>query len=377
MTEAFPRVLYIYKTGRDLRLDGNAFPSEFFFGSVELKARGLPVTWIEERGLLALAPRTVRVLRPVLRVLSALFRGFPVPLWTAVLYALGPVRALLNRADVVVATTQTFGMCLGLLRGLGVLRCRVGFIVMGALPLNLRPYQRRILRWCLSHCEPIAISRSEQSALAEALPGQPVHYLPFGVDLGFWAAEDAGTAAEPYVLSIGNDRNRDFATLVAAWRPEWPKLKIVTSLPVKAGQANIEVIRGDWRSRLLSDADIRTLFHQSLFVVIPLRQTIQPAGQSATLQAMACGKAVVVSDIEGMWDREAMRDDATCLLVPPGSGEGLAAAAGRLMDADTRARLAAAGREVIVTRLNTAVMATAMDEILRAIAAGRAPYPLT
>jgi len=159
---------------------------------------------------------------------------------------------------------------------------------------------------------------------------------------------------------------RDWITLVHAWKPDFPKLIIVTSLIVPQYGANIEVIRGDWRSCLLSDERIRELYWGSRFVVIPLHETIQPAGQSVCLQAMACGKPVIISDIGGIWDRNFIRDGETVLLTPPGDAVALAEKVQLLLsDRVLAERLARLGRAVIEKHLNVDIMAMQILNLIR------------
>jgi glycosyltransferase involved in cell wall biosynthesis len=107
------------------------------------------------------------------------------------------------------------------------------------------------------------------------------------------------------------------------------------------------------------------LFQRAAFVVIPLHNTLQPSGQSACLQAMACGKTVILSAIDGLWDRDLMRDGVTCILVPPGDVRALREAVAALADDPQRAaRIGAAARRVVETRLNTRAMAESMRNIL-------------
>ena len=54
-----------------------------------------------------------------------------------------------------------------------------------------------------------------------------------------------------------------------------------------------------------------------MFVVLPLKNTIQPAGQSECLQAMSCEKLVVMSNIEGIWDKNKLIDNKNIIFVDP------------------------------------------------------------
>jgi glycosyltransferase involved in cell wall biosynthesis len=68
-----------------------------------------------------------------------------------------------------------------------------------------------------------------------------------------------------------------------------------------------------------------------------------------TLQAMSAGRAVILSDIKGLWAPELLRHQENCLLVPPHDAAALAAAIARLRgDAALRARLGTAARAAML-----------------------------
>ena len=67
----------------------------------------------------------------------------------------------------------------------------------------------------------------------------------------------------------------------------------------------------------LTDMELREAYQRASAIVVPLHDTTQPSGYSVTLQAMACGKPVILTNIKGLWDREVFRDKENCLLVPP------------------------------------------------------------
>ena len=58
-------------------------------------------------------------------------------------------------------------------------------------------------------------------------------------------------------------------------------------------------------------------------VVIPLKNSPQPSGQSVCLQAMACGKVVILTRTDGLWSNETMRDSENVKFVPPGDKKAL------------------------------------------------------
>ena len=146
---------------------------------------------------------------------------------------------------------------------------------------------------------------------------------------------------------------------------DFPELRIVTQLAIPATlPANVQVIAGDWRTQKLSDEALRDMVRGSRFVVLPIHDTLQPAGQSACLQAMACGKAVVLSDIAGLWDRRLMRHGENCILVKPGDAEALSRSVRNLLDnPDVAQAIGRAARRTVEDHLNVDTMARAVQEL--------------
>lgn len=368
MTEASPpadrknegtrRVAYLFKGGRRSRMQlADAGPSEFLYGLPELEAAGFQVDLIEEADFAS--PPSLRWVTRLARIVHRVTGLHP---QVIARFSRVGILARLNDHEIVVATTNSQGVSLAFLGAVGLFRAKMIFIPMGVLPLDPPRLQVAAYRWVLKNAALAPISRAEVDHLRGFLGGRhDLEYLPFGVDNRFWVPREGERDSDRYVLSVGNDVGRDYATLARAWRPEFPPLKIVTRLPVPASAGRVEVIAGDWRQRLLSDGEIRDLYQGADFVVLPIRQTIQPSGQSACLQAMACGKAVVISDIAGLWDRQAMSDGKTCLLVAPGSVEGLRDAVESLMANPDRAReIGVRARAAVEEHFNLDIMVDAM-----------------
>ena len=370
-----PRIVFLFKEGRRARLKGASAaargqPREFFYGFMELEAAGLAASLIEEVDLGG-APEGLlsRAATPLTHAVAGINVGL--------LARLGRLESLtlLKPFEVVVATTNNQGMALAFLRRLGRLKARVLFIAMGVLPADASPLRRAVTRRLLRGVSLAPLSRAEETYLINALgPDQDIAYLPFGVDDRFWKPPSEGGSGGGYVLSIGNDPHRDYATLAASWRPEFPPLKIVTRLPVPASDGAVEVIAGDWNRQFLGDAEVRELFRGALFVVLPLTDTIQPSGQSACLQAMACGKAVVISDIAGLFDRGALVDGETCILTPPGSVAGLRERVEDLLGDTARAEaIGRRARAAVEEHFTVDIMAAGLKQRLESLLAAGPP----
>ena len=72
---------------------------------------------------------------------------------------------------------------------------------------------------------------------------------------------------------------------------------------------NVEVISGNWNKSLLTDAEIRDIYEQSKITILPLKNTLQPSGQSVTLQSMSCGVPVIITNTIGFWDSDKFKDN--------------------------------------------------------------------
>lgn len=355
-------IIYLTKAGREERL-GKGCPREFLYGFSELSEAGTDVGMVSDREMGFDEQRGAFLSRAANALIYRLC-GLPAhAVWRLYCH-----RGRLKGADLVFVTTNTFGLGLGVLKRLGLLDAEVLFLAMGLVEPRTPTAWRKIYRWALAQTRVVALAARDARDLSSML-GRPVGYVPFGVDKVFWTPGQSELRPDDYVLSIGNDRHRDYATLLAAWRPEFPKLKIVTRLPLAETPLNVEIIRGDWHSQALSDAEIRTLMRGARFIVLPISDTVQPSGQSVALQAMACSKAVVITDYPGLWNRELMVDGKTCIFAgAPGAADDLAGAIRRAVGSpELCRRIGAAAREVVETDLNSDAMASALRDEMKGV----------
>lgn len=364
-------ILFLYKAGRRGILESTNGPDEFFYGATGLARAGLDVATLDSDEIAALAG-AADATRPVgafwrlaRRPLAAALPGFPSVIASHVFHP--AVCARLAVADTIVATTTGFAYALALLKATGKLRARIVALAMGIFADTQPARQKALFGHLLRQIELIALSPAEAAFLRARLPGHTrISSIPFGVDIGFWTpGAEPSRPGEPYVFAIGNDLQRDWATLIDAWTHDLPKLKIVTGMPLPPLPANVEAIRGNWHKGGLSDESIRELYRGASLVVLPIKSTIQPSGQSACLQAMACARPVVISDFPGLWDVERLRDGETCFLAPSGDAGKLAAAVrGALMDPARTQALGLRARRLVEERFTSTHMARAFAQVL-------------
>lgn len=234
-----------------------------------------------------------------------------------------------------------------------------------------------------SHLGAIANFSTVQMEFAEKhlrVPPDKLHHVLHPVDERFW--HPVGVQPENAICSVGWEA-RDYGTLVRA----------VSGLPVRAEIAvgtqglsssavekdqhghsqprSFEWMAGKftqplyqaWRAEVLRDGlppnvtihnqlsqlALRELYSQSRFVVVPLHDADFDAGVTTICEAMAMGKAVIVTRSRGQVD--VIRDGAQGLYVPPGDPRALRQAIEYLLGNPEEAqRMGRAGRDLAEAR---------------------------
>ena len=64
------------------------------------------------------------------------------------------------------------------------------------------------------------------------------------------------------------------------------------------------MINGSWNDETISDAEIREIYEKSRLTIVPLKNSIQPSGQSVTLQSLSVGTPVIITKTDGFWDEK-------------------------------------------------------------------------
>jgi hypothetical protein len=345
-----PRLLFLYPgASRAARLDqaraGDA-PREFFYGMLGLEARGY-ATQIGDTHATPSDP----VWRAVMALEIARNRTARVG-WSR-----ARVRAIADAfasADVAISFTDGFTIAMGLsastmprqVKRLG------GFMGLCDLAERARPALRghveHAIRQALEGLDHVFFfgeaDRREAIRRYGIAPERTSDFL-FGVDTDFWCPPE-DTVPTGGVVAVGSDPSRDYDTLLAAEIPT--ELLLLTRLPVRVppDRTGVSLVRGSLHAGAMTDLELRDLYRSAEIVAVPLHDVWQPTGQSVTMQAMACGRPVVLTRGRGLWDAERFVDGENCILVPPGDRDAWTHAIRRLNDDPRlRARIGAAARE--------------------------------
>lgn len=359
------RIAFVHFPGRLSRLAearAGAAPTEFLFGAIELERAGHEVSHheVDPGGPASGVAR---------RLIDAnAGRGLlPPHLEAAVLAGTRRLLPAVREADVVVATTTATAMALATWRRARRFDRPLVGIVAGLVNAPWRATRRRTTLPLLRRMHAVLYGPGELAAMRALDPGlsRRVHVVPFGVDTAFWAPGEGTSTGE--VVAIGNDGHRDYATLVRA-APSIPaRVRILTRRPRPPELPdNVSWEKADWYTQVLTDAQVRDVFRAAAAVVVPVQDVPQPSGQSATLQAMACARPVVLTRTRGLWSPETMRDGENVLLTGPSDAEGLSRAVRSLLDDHGRgATIGSAARDEVERNASVSAYAERLLEVCR------------
>ena len=133
-------------------------------------------------------------------------------------------------------------------------------------------------------------------------------YIPFGVDKDFWKKKNTqDPSSDDYILFIGNDTNRDFDFLVSLANKLQNKKFIVVTEKLEESEfkgTNVKLLNGSWNKDLLTDEYLRNLYDNAKITIVPLKEGLQPSGQSVTLQSMATETPVIITKTIGFWSQD-------------------------------------------------------------------------
>ena len=303
------KIAYIYHPGRLQRLEaassGNA-ATEFFYGALELRARGHDVSCYElgdPAGKLTYEQLFLKLMNRV---------GIMPPKAPPVLFRqINRIVPLLRPYDIVIGTESGIAFTLAAAK----LRKQWCGALIGIHCGFLHHYQNKMA----VHLTKLLFTKMVSCFFGEGeipiirkryrMQDDAVRVIPFGVDTRFWRPSSGQYEKHPYILAVGNDFQRDYDLLIRVAKLINIRINVVTERDFPADiPSNVDVMRGSYRNTGLSDIQLRELYRKALCTVIPLKPSSQPSGQSVALQSMACGTPVLITKTEGLWDRCHLRD---------------------------------------------------------------------
>ena len=195
-------------------------------------------------------------------------------------------------------------------------------------------------------------------------PSERVVLTPFMVDTEFWRPEQVTPHRRRMICAVGQEL-RDYPTLVDAVRGLDVEVVVAAASPwskrtdTSAGldvPANVTV-------KGYNLFDLRQLYADAAFVVVPLQETDFQAGITTILEAMSMGRAVVCTRTTGQTD--VVVDDENGVYVPVSDAQALRAAIERLLgDVREAERLGSNGRQWVRTHADIELYARSLAHVV-------------
>ena len=276
------------------------------------------------------------------------------------LHALDPLRALrvlllLRRCEVVLCNFESSALVVLMLRRLLRFRGKVVVMDVGGLGWRLR---RLVLDRVVPRADALLVYTEHQAAIIrQTWPGvrRVKTVRPQTDTLFFTAAPDCPSGP---VLSVGDDGSRDYPTLLAALDGLGHPSLIRTKMPLGPLPDGVSVL-----AEPMPLTAYRSLLAGAAIVVLPLHPTQTPGGVSVLMQAMATGKACVISASPGLTPY--VQDGVDGLVVPVHDQAALRAAVQRLLsDTGLRQRLGAAARQTAEREFSYAAWADELETVI-------------
>jgi glycosyltransferase involved in cell wall biosynthesis len=203
-----------------------------------------------------------------------------------------------------------------------------------------------------SHIDRFLVYSSWQKQFIErrwSLPAERVRFTPFMVDHTFFSPEQVKPTPrpQPQICAVGLER-RDYPTLLKAVGGLDAHVVIAAASPwsKRSDSTAGQHIPGNVTVRTFTQYELRQLYADSRFLVMPLENVEFQAGVTAILEAMAMERAVVCSRTPGQTD--VVVDGENGRYVPSGDAAALRAAIVDLLQRpDEAARLGRGGRQLV------------------------------
>ena len=312
------KITYIFGDGRkDKILSSEKFAKEFFYSYFEFKNHSKEVNIIEfkERNNLFL-----NFLDKILRKITDL------SFYTDNICS-SKNKKILRGSDVIIATNDRLGLSiLPMLIFKRNQNYKSFVFVMGLLSNNSSNFIKKVANkfflfiFLKTFDKLIFLGKPEYKKAKNKFVKykDKFIFLPFSIDTDFWNIEKK-VKKECDILFIGNDSFRDYEfVLDLASKLNNLSFKVITSQITQKqveNIKNIELINGKWNKNLLSDIELLEIYNKSKLTIIPLKNTIQPSGQSVALQSMSAGTPVMLTKIEGFWDEAQFENNKNILFV--------------------------------------------------------------
>lgn len=306
------KILYIFGSGRLDRIKSkNIKTYEFFYGYFHLKNQFSVdiVEMLEEKPPIKITQKILLLIDKILRKITNL------PFYFNLILSFANLKKIW-KADIIIATNDRLALSiLPIVLFVKIFKkTKLNIIVMGLFGKNkknlvTRLLQNKTISFLLYFSNKLIFLGNAEFEVANKefkKYQRKFVFIPFGVDTLFWKSNHKlNFEHKNYVLFLGNDGNRDFDLVYdIANKLNTINFKFVTNYKYNTLKSleNVDIVTGDWNANLLSDEEIKIIYENARITILPLKDSLQPSGQSVTLQSMSMGTPVAITKTSGFWD---------------------------------------------------------------------------
>ena len=320
-------ILYIYNEGRAKRLSSKkSFPKDFFYFFDFVKNNFQNTSYIE------MDSSNKNIFSKVMNIFERLLRKITkLPFYFSQIATLRNIKKIF-KSDVIILTNETVGfstLLLFLLLKLIKKETKLIIFIMGFFNNLVNKNQNsKIVSFFLYKFLKVFdyfvfLGKGEYKYACENFTNysKKFVFIPFSIDLEFWKANNSSSYKEN-ILFIGNDQNRDFKLLTRI-ATSLPNLKFIFITNIKNDNLpnNVTLIKGSWREELISDTELRDIYLNSWLTILPLKESLQPSGQSVALQSISMKVPVMITLTDGFWDEKIFEDEKSIYFIKGGYDE--------------------------------------------------------
>ena len=270
-----------------------------------------------------------------------------------------------HRSDVVLALLERQGVTAATLRARGVPPFSSTPLVVWSCWLadDLRaagPAERQRLKRRFDGADLIThLSRHETDIFTDlGIEEERLFPVTYGVSHEFYVPGDGPRDIQ--LLAVGQDRGRDYRTLIEAVRGSDLVLDVVCK---PENLADLDVPDNVRVHGVVPLREYRSLLQRAQVVVVPTRDLAYPTGSSVALESASSGACVAVTGTRAM--RDYFTDTVDSRLVAEGDVEGWRELLTELRDdPEQRRRLGAAARASVESRFNARHMWTEVAGVM-------------
>ena len=301
------KITYVFGFGREKKLSNNPnYSSDFLYGFDYFLNNNYEVNYIlasESKSFILI------FMEKVLRKLTKL------PFYMSTYLSWKNIRTLLS-SEVLILTNDTIALSLlpVLIIHRFIKKGKIIVIVMGLLskpkPDKLSIFlQNIIIKLLLKISFKFIFLGKKEKDLAKnkyQKYADKLKYIPFCIDSNFWKYDEIEKKYD--LVFVGNDGNRDYNFLIELInRLSDLKFLVISNNEILKNyfnsmkSYNVEFFVGSLSESEIDDRKLKKLYNSSKVSIIPLKETIQPSGQSVALQSLSVGLPVIISSTSGNW----------------------------------------------------------------------------